>query len=420
MACCEIEQALVHVHVDDLGAVLDLIARDVERGRIVARGHELAEARRAGDIGALADVHERDFRRQREGLQPRQPQPPRHVRDRARRLAGHRLGDRGDMRGRGAAAAAHDVDEAIGGELADELGHVVRALVVIAELVGQARIRIGTNQSVGDAPDLRHVGAHLLGPERAIQSDRQRRGMTHRVPERGRGLAGQETARKIRDGAGDHQRNAHAARLRHLGDGADGGLGIKRVEDRLDQEKIGAAFDQAVDLLRIGDAQLIEGDGAEARIGDVGRDRGGAVGGADGAGHETRTAVLGLRDRGGGAGELGAFAIQFVRELGQAIIGLRDRGRGERVGRDDVGAGAIIGEMDVAHRRRLRQNQKIVIAAHLAVPGIEAGAPIALLVELELLDHGAHGAVEHQDALGRERAQPLLGGGHGWRFLLCI
>ena len=38
-----IEQALVHVDVDDLRAVLDLVARDVERGRVVAGGDQLAE-----------------------------------------------------------------------------------------------------------------------------------------------------------------------------------------------------------------------------------------------------------------------------------------------------------------------------------------------------------------------------------------
>src|SRR5262249_57612989 len=54
-------------------------------------------------------------------------------------------------------------------------------------------------------------------------------------------------------------------------------------------------------------------------------------------------------------------------------------------------------------------------AAHLAVPGIEARAAIAFLVEPERLDHGAHGAVEHQDALGREAAERLLGAGRGYR-----
>ena len=55
-----IEQALVHVDVDDLRAVRDLVAGDVERRREIAAGDELPELGRAGDVGALADVHERD------------------------------------------------------------------------------------------------------------------------------------------------------------------------------------------------------------------------------------------------------------------------------------------------------------------------------------------------------------------------
>ena len=57
--------------------------------------------------------------------------------------------------------------------------------------------------------------------------------------------------------------------------------------------------------------------------------------------------------------------------------------------------------MDVAHRLRLAEIEQIVVAAHLAVPGIEARAAIAGLVQLVVLDHRAHRAVEHEDALGR-------------------
>ena len=62
IACSLIEQAFVHVDVDHLRAVLDLVARDRERRRVVAGRHQLAELGRAGDIGALADIDERDFR----------------------------------------------------------------------------------------------------------------------------------------------------------------------------------------------------------------------------------------------------------------------------------------------------------------------------------------------------------------------
>ena len=61
--------------------------------------------------------------------------------------------------------------------------------------------------------------------------------------------------------------------------------------------------------------------------------------------------------------------------------------------------------MDVADMVRLAEDEQIVVAADFAVPGIETRAAIALLVEAERLDHGAHGAIEHQDALARELAQ---------------
>jgi hypothetical protein len=53
-----VEQPLVHVDVEHLRAALDLLARDLDRGGIVARHDQLLEARRAGDVGALADVDE--------------------------------------------------------------------------------------------------------------------------------------------------------------------------------------------------------------------------------------------------------------------------------------------------------------------------------------------------------------------------
>ena len=67
-----VDQALVHVDVDDLRAVRDLVARDVERAGIVAGGDELAELGRAGDVGALADIDEGDVGGERERLEPRE------------------------------------------------------------------------------------------------------------------------------------------------------------------------------------------------------------------------------------------------------------------------------------------------------------------------------------------------------------
>ena len=52
--CFGVEHALVHVDVEHVGAVLDLLARDFERGGVVVRLDQLAEAGGAGDVGPLA------------------------------------------------------------------------------------------------------------------------------------------------------------------------------------------------------------------------------------------------------------------------------------------------------------------------------------------------------------------------------
>ena len=57
--------------------------------------------------------------------------------------------------------------------------------------------------------------------------------------------------------------------------------------------------------------------------------------------------------------------------------------------------------MDVADGVGQGEDQQVVVAAHVADPVLEALAAIAGLVQLQLLDHRAHGAVEHEDTLAR-------------------
>ena len=264
-----------------------------KRRGVVAGGDQLAEFRRAGDVGALADIDEGDRGRQFERLQARQPQPRLDLGHDARLVRGDGSGNRRDMVRRGAAAAADDVDEAGCGEFADQPRHVFRALVVLAEFVGQAGIRIGADQRIGDAADVGDMGAQVFGAERAVEADGGGPGVPHRIPERFRQLARQQAAGFVGDGAGDHHGHVDAAGFGDLGDGVERGLGVQRVEDGFDQQQVGAAVEQAVDLLAIGLAQVVEGDGAVAGVGDVGRDRGGAVGRAERAGDEARLAVFG-------------------------------------------------------------------------------------------------------------------------------
>jgi hypothetical protein len=58
IASTRVQQALVHVDVDDLGAVFDLLTRDHDRGLVIIRLDQLAEPRRTGDVGPLADIDE--------------------------------------------------------------------------------------------------------------------------------------------------------------------------------------------------------------------------------------------------------------------------------------------------------------------------------------------------------------------------
>ena len=209
-----IEQALVHVDVDDLRAVLDLVARHLQARGVIARGDQLAEFRRARDVGALADIDEGDRGRQFERLEAREPQARFDRGNGARLVRGDGGGNRRDMVRRGAAAAADDVDEAGLGEFADQARHVFRALVVLAEFVGQAGVRIGAHQRIGDAADIGDMGAQILGAERAVEADGDRLGVPHRIPERFRQLARQQAAGFVGDGARDHHGHVDAALLR--------------------------------------------------------------------------------------------------------------------------------------------------------------------------------------------------------------
>ena len=74
-----VDHALVHADVDDVGAVLDLLAGDGDGLLVLALLDELGELRRAGDVRALADHHE-DARLLRERLRARQAQRPRRDR----------------------------------------------------------------------------------------------------------------------------------------------------------------------------------------------------------------------------------------------------------------------------------------------------------------------------------------------------
>ena len=64
-----VEHPLVHVDVEDLGPALHLLPGHGQRLLVLAGQDELGEPGRAGDVGALADVHEVRVRAQGQRLE---------------------------------------------------------------------------------------------------------------------------------------------------------------------------------------------------------------------------------------------------------------------------------------------------------------------------------------------------------------
>ena len=242
-------------------------------------------------------------------------------------------------------------------------------------------------------------------------------------PERGRRLAGQGAAGEVRDGAGHHHRQGDAELGEHRLDAGVGRLGVQRVEDRLNDDEVGAALDQRAGGLGVGIVQLVERHGAEAGVVDVGRDRCRAVGRPERSHDEAAAAVLRLGAVAGGAAQFRRLAVQLRHQRFHPIVGLGDGGRVEGVGGHQIRACLGVGVVDVLDGLRLGQHQQVVVAAQVARPVGEALATELLLGEAVPLDHRAHRAVEHEDLLprgfGQRVADVVASGGIGHQAAFC-
>ena len=113
----------------------------------------------------------------------------------ARRYAPHALADGRDVLGRGAAAAAYDVDQALSSKLVQQAAGVGRCLVKtgVAHRIGQTSVGVAADEGVGfSTMQLLDVGPHQRSAECAVQADGQRLCVAHAVPEGGDGLARQD------------------------------------------------------------------------------------------------------------------------------------------------------------------------------------------------------------------------------------
>ena len=285
-----VDHPLVHADVDDVGAVLDLLARDAHGLLVLALLDQLGELRRAGDVGALADHHVdagllRERLRAGQAQRAAAPRPSaggpslgdrarRHRR--ARRLAVERLGDGGDVLRRVAAAAAGDVDQARLGELAEVARHVRRLEIEAGrrERIGQARVRIAGDRRARLLRELREERIHQVRAERAVEPDRERLHVLDRVPERLDGLRRDHRLAAAPDRRRDHDRQLAcrpASKTSWIATSAALALSESKIVSTSSTSEPPAM--SARTCCDVGRLHLIERDDAEARVVGVGRVR---------------------------------------------------------------------------------------------------------------------------------------------------
>ena len=248
--------------------------------------------------------------------------------------------------------------------------------------------------------ELDHVGPNLRGAAAAVEPHRERPGVRDGRVEGVEGLARKNATALVGDGARHHDGQAQLLVGEDVLDGAQARLERQRVDDGLGQQQVAAAVDEAAHLLGVGVAHFIEGDRAEAGIGDPRRERQRLVGRAHGARHQARAFGRARGPRiGGPARDLRGRDVQLVDHGFKLVVGLGDARGAEAVGLDDVRAGLQVGAVDLLHHGRPGEHEDVVVAAQLVAVLGETLAAEVRLAELVALDHGTHGAVDDEDAL---------------------
>ena len=200
-----IQHALVHVDVDDLGAVLHLLTGNADSGIVITLDNEPRELSRPCDVGAFTDVDEQAVGVDGHRFQSGETAHARRLRDAAWFGLCNRLGNSTDMFRCGSAASTHQVQKTGCREFSEHFRHVLRRVVVAPELVGKPGIGVATDMGLGGPGEIIHIGPQLGRAQSAIEADGQRPRVAYRVPECLHRLSGQGASAEIGNGSRDHQ-----------------------------------------------------------------------------------------------------------------------------------------------------------------------------------------------------------------------
>ncbi len=312
-------------------------------------------------------------------------------RARGRRAAADPLHDGPQVRGRGAAAAADDVEP----ELVEEAGVRVgerfgREVVVRVTVDDRRQTRVGQAREerarvLRQVPEvLRHLG----GTGRAVEPDhvgpeRLERG------ERGADLRADEQPARRLDGDLHHDRDLDPGGRHRPAGTDDRRLALEEVLDRLDEQDVGAARQQPGDHRLVVVAQLGEGDLAERRETGAGADRPDHEAGSLGGGEVGRDLP----------GQSRGLLVDGEGLVGDAVLVQHQAEGAEGGGLDRVDAGLEVLGVHLPDEVGSGEDEALVAA-------LERGATEVVGPETLVLHPGAERAVEHEDALG-ERGEEL-------------
>ena len=213
-------------------------------------------------------------------------------------------------------------------------------------------------------------------------------------------MSGECAARGIGNGARNHNRQFKTDIVKIFFYCEYGRFCVERIENSFDQNNIGAAFNQTIHRLQIIFDELIKGDVARTRIIYIGRNRTGAAGWPEYTGNK---AWLGRIARGEIVAEFarkfGGGKVQLEAQVFHVVIGHGNARGVKGVGFQNVRTGFKISALDLADYVRFGDAEQIVIARDIHVVIRKARAAIIRLLQLVTLDHGAHTAIQNQDAL---------------------
>ena len=306
----------------------------------------------------------------------------------------HTRGEGRDHRGqvlrRGAAAAADDADSVLDGEAPQpggEFGRRQRVDGPAADVLREAGIGQAGDGQRRVLAQVAHVLRHAVRADGAVEADHVQR------------VADERGERRADLGAEEHGAGALDGHLHHEGEVAPGlspvlqhahhgGLGLQDVLARLDEERVGAALEEAGRLLVVVGAQRVEIDVAEG-----GQFGAGAHGADDVAGALGRGELLGHL-----TGQGGRAVVQVVGAVGDAILRQHHAVGAEGIGLDGIAAGGQVGGMDAPDDVRPRLHED------LAAP-LQAG--VVLQRRIVRVNGCAHRAVENENAFAKRLAESL-------------